>query len=65
MPIKIIDGEISENDLITYCNKEIGKILITGDYPFAIIKFQNEDFNFDNIYACKNGSLKIQKPIWY
>jgi folate-binding protein YgfZ len=65
LPIKIIDGEISENDLITYCNKEIGKILITGDYPFAIIKFQNEDFNFDYIYACKNGSLKIQKPIWY
>ncbi len=65
LPIKIIDGEISDNDLITYCNKEIGKILITGDYPFAIIKFQNEDFNFDYIYACKNGSLKIQKPSWY
>ena len=65
LPIKIIDGDIVENDLITYRNKEIGKVLITGDYPFAIIKFQNEDFDFDYIYTCQNGSLKIQKPIWY
>ena len=64
-PIKIIDGKINENDLITYCDREIGKILITGDYPFAIVKFQNENFNFKNIYACNNGTLKIKKPLWY
>ena len=43
---------------------EIGKILINEEYPFALIKFSNENFNKDLTLKSKNGSFKIFIPEW-
>ena len=64
LPIKIIDGKISENEKVYNNNVEIGKILISDDYPFAVIKILDKNFNKDQIYKGKNGSFKIFIPEW-
>ena len=61
--IEKIEGELTE-DLIFHNNVEIGKILINGQYPFAIIKYKTENFDFEDIYHCGNAKLKIYKPKW-
>ena len=59
LPVEIIDGKLDEGETV-YCNKiEIGKILINEEYPFALIKFSNENFNKDLTLKSKNGSFKI------
>ena len=64
LPIEIIDGKLDEGETV-YCNDvEIGKILINEDYPFALIKFLNENFNKDLILRSNNGSFKIFIPKW-
>ena len=35
------------------------KVLINEEYPFALIKYSNENFNKDFIFKTKNGSLKF------
>ena len=64
LPIKIIEGKLKEDEKIYFNNVEIGKILINEDYPFALIKFSNENFNKDIIFKSKNGSFKIFIPEW-
>ena len=64
LPIEIIDGKLSEDETIYYNDVEIGKVLINDDYPFALIKYSNENFNKDFIFRCKNGSFKIFIPDW-
>ena len=64
LPIEIIDGKLSEDETIYYNDVEIGKILINEDYPFALIKYLNENFNKDFTFKCKNGSFKIFIPDW-
>ena len=64
LPIEIIDGKLSEDETIYYNDVEIGKILINDDYPFALIKYSNENFNKDFTFKCKNGSFKIFIPDW-
>ena len=64
LPIEIIDGKLDEDEAV-YCNNvEIGKILINEEYPFALIKFKNENFNKDLTFKGKNGSFKIFVPEW-
>ena len=64
LPIEIIDGKLEEDEAV-YCNNvEIGKILINEEYPFALIKFENENFNKDLTFKGKNGSFKIFVPEW-
>ncbi len=64
LPVKIIDGKLDEGETV-YCNEiEIGKILINEDYPFALIKFSNENFNKDLTLKSKNGTFKIFIPEW-
>ena len=43
---------------------EIGKVLINEDYPFALIKFMDKNFDKDQIFKCENGSFKIFIPEW-
>ena len=43
---------------------EIGKVLIDKKYPFAVIKYTSEKFNFDSIFKINNAKVKILKPIW-
>ena len=64
LPIKIIDGELSEDETIFYNDVEIGKVLINKDYPFALIKYLNKNFDKDFIFKSKNGSFRIFIPEW-
>ena len=64
LPLEIIDGKLSEDEKIYYNDVEIGKVLINDDYPFALIKYSNENFNKDFTFKCKNGSFKIFIPNW-
>ena len=64
LPIEIIDGKLSENEAVYSNNVEIGKVLINEEYPFALIKYLNENFNKDFTFKCKNGSFKIFIPEW-
>ena len=64
LPVEIIDGKLDEDETV-YCNQiEIGKILINEEYPFALIKFSNENFNKELTLKSKNGSFKIFIPEW-
>ena len=64
LPVKIIEGSISEGDSILDEDLNIGKILIDKYYPFAIIKFTNDKFNFNSVYKVNNSKIKIIKPDW-
>ena len=62
--LELINGSVKENDIINFEGKEIGKILIDGNYPFGLIKFK--ELNLDTIKLnTENGSLKINKPNWF
>ena len=64
LPIEVINGKLSEDERI-YCNEvEIGKVLINEEYPFALIKFLDKNFNKDQIFKNENGSFKILIPEW-
>ena len=64
LPIKIIDGNLSEDEKILNNDVEIGRVLIEKDYPFALIKYSDQNFNRDTIFKSKNGSFKIYIPPW-
>ena len=64
LPIEIIDGKLSEDETIYYNDIDIGKVLINEDYPFALIKYLNENFNKDSILKSKNATFKIFIPDW-
>ena len=55
---------LSEDEKIYYNEVEIGKVLINEEYPFALIKYLNENFNKDFIFKSKNGTFKIFIPEW-
>jgi folate-binding protein YgfZ len=61
--LELIDGSVKENDIINFEGKEIGKILIDGNYPFGLIKFKELNLDTTNLNT-ENGSLKINKPNW-
>ena len=63
LPIEVIEGDL-ENDVISSEKNEIGKVLINDDYPYAIIKFKNEEFDFSKTFNCGNAIIKIKKPDW-
>ena len=62
--IKILEGKINSNEIMLE-DKEIGKILIDNQNPFALIKFNIENFNFDNNFKCGDAKIKIIKPKWF
>ena len=64
LPIKIVNGNISEGEKIYNNNVEIGKVLIETEYPFALIKFLDKNFDKDVTYKGKDGSFKILIPQW-
>ena len=64
LPIKIIDGELSENETIYNDNVEIGKVLINEEYPFALIRYLDKNFDKNQTFKGKNGSFKIFIPEW-
>ena len=66
LPVRKISGEISENDVITYKNNQIGKIIIDKPYPFALVKVVEPDVKeFANTeLICGKSKIKIFKPEW-
>ena len=64
LPIKIINGQLDEDEKIYNNDVEIGKVLINQEYPYALIKYLDKNFNKDQIYKSKNGSFKILIPNW-
>ncbi len=63
-PINIIKGEISEGESIYYKEIDIGKILISNEYPFALIKYLNKNFDEKLKFSTKNALIKIKIPNW-
>jgi len=63
-PINIIKGELTEGESIYYNENEIGKVLIDKDYPFALIKYLDENFKGNSNFNTKEASIKIEKPSW-
>ena len=61
--LELINGSVKENDIINFEGKEIGKILIDGNYPFGLIKFKELNLDTANLIT-ESGSLKINKPNW-
>ena len=64
LPIEIIHGKLSEDEKIYNNESEIGKVLINEEYPFALIKFSDKNFDKNQIFKSKNGSFKIFIPEW-
>ena len=64
LPIEIISGKLSREERIFNNDVEIGKILINEDYPFALIKYLDKNFDKNQIFKCKNGTFKIFIPKW-
>ena len=64
LPIQMIEGKITEDEKIVINEVEIGKILINDEYPFALVKYLNENFDKNHTYKSKNASFKIFIPEW-
>ena len=63
-PINVINGKLYEGESIYNNEIEIGKVLIDSDYPFALIKFLNENFDEKANFKTKEASININKPDW-
>jgi len=64
LPIELINGKLIEGEPIFFDNIEIGKVLIDEEYPFALIKFLDKNFDKDQMLKCKNALIKIFIPEW-
>ena len=64
LPINLVQGELTEGESIYQNEKEIGKVLIEKDYPFALIKFRDINFSENTDFNTKEASIKIDKPDW-
>ena len=66
LPVKKIEGEVTENDVIKYKNIEVGKIMIDKPYTFALIKVVEPDLKeFTDIeLMCGTSKVIILKPEW-
>ena len=64
LPIEVLEGSIKIDDQVSINKKELGKILISEKYPFGLIKFKDENFDFDKKLNCGSASIKVLKPEW-
>ena len=64
LPINVVNGELTEGESIYYNENEIGKVLIDNDYPFALIRYLNENFKEKTDFNTKEAIIKIEKPDW-
>jgi hypothetical protein len=64
--IKIISGEVKEDQKITLNNEEIGKIIIDGQFPFAIIKINKENKNslMSKELKTETSAIEVNLPNW-
>ena len=64
LPIEVLEGSIKVDDQVSINKKELGKILISEKYPFGLIKFKDENFDFDKKLNCGSALIKVLKPEW-
>ena len=64
MPVNVINGKLNEGESIFNNENEIGKVLINSDYPFALIKYLDENFDEKLEFKTKESSISIKKPEW-
>jgi folate-binding protein YgfZ len=64
LPIDLVEGGLIQDESIYFKDNEIGKVLIEKEYPFALIKYQDENFNEKSDFNTKKASIKINKPDW-
>ena len=60
----MISGGLIEGALIYANDIEIGKVLINDKYPFALIKYLDENFKEGIDLKSKNAVLRIKMPNW-
>ena len=60
----MINGKLHEGESIYNNEIEIGKVLIDNDYPFALTKYLDENFDEKAIFKTKEASINIHKPNW-
>ncbi len=63
-PINIINGKLHEGESIYNSEIEIGKVLIDNDYPFALIKYLDKNFDAKLNFKTQDASINIKKPDW-
>jgi folate-binding protein YgfZ len=64
LPIQLISGKLIEDAPIYANDIEIGKVLIGDKYPFALIKYLDENFKEDSELKSENAVLRIKMPNW-
>ena len=64
LPIQLISGHLNEGASIYNGETEIGKVLVNNAFPFALIKYRDNNFNEDNEFTSEMAIIKIKKPKW-
>jgi folate-binding protein YgfZ len=64
LAIQLISGKLTEGASIYANDNEIGKVLINDEYPFALIKYLDENFKKDSELKSENAVLRIKIPNW-
>ena len=63
-PINSIIGKLYEGESIYNKDIEIGKVLINEEYPFALIKYLDKNFDENQEFKTKEAAITIKKPDW-
>ena len=63
-PINLINGKLHEGESIYNKDREIGKVLINEEYPFALIKYLDKNFEENIEFKTKEAAIRIKKPDW-
>ena len=63
-PININKGKLHEGESIYNNEIEIGKVLIENDYPFALVKYLDKNFDEKFEFKTKEALINIKKPDW-
>ncbi len=64
LPIELVEGKLNENDTIHINKIDVGKVLINDEYPYALIKYLDDNFNQEDEFKSENATLKIKIPKW-
>ena len=63
-PINVINGKLHQGESIYNNGVEIGRVLIDNDYPFALIKYLDKNFDEKVDFKTKEASINVRKPNW-
>ena len=64
LAIQLISGKLCEGEPIYAGDAEIGKVLIDNKYPFALIKYLDDNFKKSDELKSENAVLRIKMPNW-